>query len=305
MPIKIESYNVHVGIVSDHDVAIKEGLGNLFAGRYLPKFKVEEVDNVKDVDALIKWEVTENFFGVEKYSLGKKDVFEVKSPPPQPYVCESPYFFLLQVLSRQYMKKGYVMFTDTVSFLDPSTGEAFLILGYPHTGKSTILALAYSKGMIALSTENTLLKINRDYAEIVGGTKILVYDPIIKELYNITLTPQSMTRHGYGIIDLTSLEEPVPKIHSIYVIYCSFTSMGLNKKKVSGRKAMKLLWHFSSSVIRGLDYYEPIPLNLSDLALEEKLVNDLHHLVDIYSGRFYEVFGSHRTVFEHITSLVN
>ena len=196
------------------------------------------------------------------------------------------------------------MLTDAVSFTD-GKGDAYLILGYPHGGKSSILTIALAEGYVPLTTENTLVRINGDHLEVVGGTDVLVLDPYILDKYGLKLgvKPDGVTRHGYLIIDLSRRVSksllPV-RIKSIYVVHCSFSSVGASKKLIKGRKAMKTLWHFATSIIRGTDYYDPYPLYLSDSKLDYMQKKNLEFISSIYEGKFYEIFGAHMDVFNEI-----
>ena len=305
MSLLLESYGARVLIESSSDLSkVAEGLRNLFARRYIPAFTISEYSGGY-YDARIWWNLSSGEFKIHNYSLGNTDEFKVTSPAPEPYVCEPPYFFILQVFSRQYLKKEYLMLTDTVSFTDGS-GNAYLILGYPHGGKSSILTIALAKEYIPLTTENTIVRISSEYIEVIGGTDVLVLDPYTLTKYdlNLRLKPDGVTRHGYLIIDLSKrVKSALPaRINSIYVVHCSYSSVGASRKLVKGRKAMKTLWHFATSVIRGLDYYDPCPIYLSDEKLDEVQREYLVRISRMYEGKFYEIFGSHLEVFNDIIS---
>jgi len=298
----LTSYGIKVSIRSLSDVEeFIIGLDNLFARRYIPSFSLGLDDNGEEPDVIIEWKKSDEYLKVSKATLGDTDEYQISSSSPRPYLNESPYFFILQVLSRAYVKKGFLMFTDTVSIYNPAEGTAYLLMGYPHTGKSTLLALALVNGYTPLTTENTLIQVAEDGAEITGGTNVLVFDPKIKEIYGVDLKPVEVTKHGYGIIDLSEIKYP-PKatISTIYVIYCSFASRGASLKEVRGRKALKTLWHFSNSIIRGLDFYEPYPLNLSDANINSKILTGIKRLSFLYERKFYEIFGSHPEVLKKI-----
>jgi len=301
----MDSYGARVLIESSSDLSsVAGGLRNLFARRYIPVFTISEYSG-GHYNARIEWNLSLREFKIHNYSLGGVDEFKVTSPPPEPYVHESPYFFILQVFSRQYLKKGYLMLTDAVTFTDDE-GNAHLILGYPHGGKSSLLTIALAKGYIPLTTENTIVRISGDCLEVIGGTDVLVLDPYTLDKYGLRLgiEPDGVTRHGYLIIDLSRRVSksllPV-RIRSIYVVHCSFSSIGASKKLIKGRKAMKTLWHFATSIIRGIDYYDPYPLYLSDSKLDEKQRKYLEAISSIYENRFYEIFGAHTNVFNEIT----
>lgn len=117
-----------------------------------------------------------------------------------------------------------------------SNGKAVLLLGYPHTSKSTLTAIVASKGYVPLSTENTLIKVDGSI-RIDGRTSILVYDPVIKDLYDIKLPAHEKTRHGYIVVDLnklyperTLLIKKGVEVQSIYVLHCSFHSISADDK---------------------------------------------------------------------------
>jgi len=304
MRLLLESFGARVLIESSDDLSeVASGLRDLFARRYIPSFIISEYSG-SSYDARIHWDVTSGEFRVNEYSLGDVDEFKISSPPPRPYTCESPYFFVLQVFARQYLKKGYLMFTDAVSFTD-GKGDAYLILGYRHGGKSSILTIALANGYSPLTTENTIVRVASGYLEVVGGTDVLVLDPYTLDRYGLYLRvkPDGTTRHGYLIVDLGKRVSkslfPV-KIKTIYVVHCSFSSIGASKKLIKGRKAMKTLWQFATSIIRGIDYYEPYPLYLSDDKLDELQRRYLTKVSAMYEGKFYEIFGSHLDVFNEI-----
>lgn len=294
----LNSYGSRVVIEAESHRAV-EGLIDLFPRRYIPSFSISKGFEGGESHATIKWLEMDEGFEVINYSLGARDEYLLRSAKPEPYTNESPYFFLLQVLSRIYVRRGILMLTDTVAIYDRSSGVAHLFMGYPHTGKSTVTALALSYGYIPLTTENTLLRVGDSRAYIVGGTNVLVYDPVIKEVYGVSLRPSEYTRHGYGVVDLKDLHRGLPweiPIATINLLYCSFTSSGANFKEVRGRKAMKTLWHFATAVIKGTDYYEPHPLDLSDKGTDAFTMRELKKLTTIYAGSFKEAFGSHREV---------
>ena len=297
----LRSYGVSIRFHSDSELTqVFNGFKTLFPRRYLPVYEVSECGDEGSVDAEIRW-LLKDSFTIDSYRLGRVDKYVISSPPPQYYVNESPFFFVLQVLSRKYVSRGLLMFTDTISILNPSTGEAWLIMGYPHTGKSTLLVIALAEGYVPLTTENTLVRISDGVAEVFGGTDILVYDPAVNKIYNISVEPDYYTKHGYGIIDLSRRRSFVrAEVKGIYIIYSSFKSRGFSSKPVIGRKALKTLWHFANSVIRGLDFYEPYPPNLADPELDAEVVRGLISLSENYRHKFYEVFGSHYDIFRKV-----
>ncbi len=299
----LRSYGVSLRFWSGKELTqVFEGFKTLFPRRYLPVYEVSEYRNEGAIDAEIRWLLSDSFI-INSFSLGEVDKYIISSPPPQYYVNEAPFFFVLQVLSRKYVSKGLLMFTDTVSVLDPYTGKASLIMGYPHTGKSTLLAIALAEGYVPLTTENTLVRVRDGMAEVFGGTDVLVYDPAVNKIYNLSVEPDYYTKHGYGIIDLSSRRKFVrAEVKDVYIIYSSFTSKGFSSKPVKGRKALKTLWHFANSVVRGLDFYEPYPLNLADPVLDSEIIRKLNSMSENYRHKFYEVFGSHYDIFRRVFS---
>ncbi len=289
-----------------------DGFKTSFAGRYIPSFSIEEHSSIPNPEtirfrAVIHWRLSKDSFRIRDLRLrGEVDEYWINSPPPKPYVNESPYFFILQALSRIYVKLGYLMLTDSVSVLR-SDGTAALLLGYPHTGKSTLLALSIAHGLTPLTTENTLLRVGGGEAFIIGGTHVLVFDPVISKLYGIRVRYGELTRHGYAVVDLSrdfpgrdeALRKGV-KISDIYLLYLSFSSKGFDLKEVKGRKVVKTLWHFASSIIRGTDYYDPSPPDLVTPEVNEALASRVREVARGYEGRMYEVFGSHDEVFRRL-----
>ncbi len=297
----LRSYGVSLRFQVESELTqVFDGFRTLFPRRYLPVYEVSECSNEGSVDAEIRWLPSDSFM-INSYKLGGVDKYTILSPPPKYYVNEAPFFFVLQVLARKYVSKGLLMFTDTVSVLNPYTGKASLIMGYPHTGKSTLLTIALSEGYVPLTTENTLVRVRDRVAEVFGGTDVLVYDPAVNKIYNISVEPDYYTKHGYGIIDLCSRRKFLrAEVKDIYLIYSSFMSKGFSSKLVKGRKALKTLWHFANSVIRGLDFYEPYPLNLSSPEVDAEAISKISSISENYRDQFYEVFGSHYEIFRKI-----
>lgn len=275
-----------------------------FSRRYLPRINV--LSSCSEKDAVIYWLRDKEFRVLSTlYSTHSHDIFVVQGEPPEPYVNESPVFFLLQVFARALAKRGHILLTDSVVI--EGRGKNILLLGFPHTGKSTIATIAYSRGLNVYSTENTVIKPSESRLLFVNGTRVLVFDPIIIDKYGLQVEFTRRTRHGYGIIDLDENKEvagsdKVISIDEIYVVYTNFSSTGCSIAPVKGRKIAKLIWYFATSLIKGLDYYTPIPL---DIPLDETTSNTIRKLIDVvvngYSNRFYEVFGSPLDVFESIT----
>lgn len=272
-----------------------------FARRYLPR--LSSTSNCSSPVATIYWLEGKGFEVLStSFSSDRNDLYIVQGEPPSPYINESPVFFLLQVLARGLAKKGYVMITDSISIGLP--GRNILILGYPHTGKSTITTLAVAKGFKVYSTENTILGVDEGSLRILGGSRVLVYDPKVKELFNIHLEPTSRTKHGYEVVDLEEkviidLDENI--VDEIYIVYSSFSSRGFSGQQVKGRKVEKTLWVFATSLLKGLDYYAPRPL---DTPLDQTVTKTLEKFIEVvkskYNGRFYEVFGSPVEIIEGI-----
>jgi len=308
--LTIRSYGVSLTIAGDAGLIreVAGGLRTSFAGRYIPTFEVlgGEAAAGGAPKASVEW-VRGRSFRVVDYVLRDSGVDEyvIESPPPAPYVNESPYFFILQALSRLYVRAGLLMLTDAVSVADPRLESAALLLGYPHTGKSTLLALALASGLKPLTTENTLLKVDGGVARVVGGTGVLVYDPRVREEYGVNVPASGMTRHGYAVVDLRgvvggrdgALGRGVP-VKAIYLLYTSFSSRGADLKPVKGRKVVKTLWHFATAVVRGTDYYDPLPPPLTSPGVDEAIASRVKALAGAYGGRMFEAFGSHPKVLE-------
>lgn len=298
---------MRIGIDVSDEVKLIDALYKTFPRRYLPSFGIirSDIECCNDLDAYIKWQLSNKFLVNELSISDKIDMYIISSPIPQPYIAEEPVFFLLQVIARALAKKGYIVMTDAISLYVGN--KAILFIGYPHTGKSTISAIALARGYIPLSTENTIIEVDESAARIISGSSVLVYDPRIEEIYGINLKYDELTKHGYRVIDLdkhyperTSILERRPVIDSIYLLHCSYNSVGFSYEEVKGRKIKKLLWHFSSALVRGLDYYNPYPLSLSDHVVDTKLSTSLDRLAAIYTGKFYEVYGKHDNVLDAV-----
>lgn len=293
---------------SELEEGVERGLRTLFARRYLPSYQLARGVPRGSPGAVVDW-LPGPRFNIASISLSdtSEDRYVVESPPPSPYANESPYFFLLQVLSRSYAKRSLVMLTDSVSFL-VSEGRAVLVLGYPHGGKSTILSIALSRGYEPLTTENTLVRATSDGLEVVGGSRVLVVDPRSLERYNADLgvEPDEVTRHGYLVYDLDGegWARPPARVEAIFVVHCSFAAKGASLERVRGRKIPKLLWHFASSIPRGTDYYEPEPPSLASPVVDREISKLVYHAAREYSGRFYEVFGAHDEALDLILKTV-
>lgn len=280
-----------------------KSLESEFARRYLPR--LSQVDKCVYPSATIYWIDNSDFKVISAvYSSSSKDIYVVQGSPPEPYVNESPVFFLLQVIARSLAKNGYIMLTDSVTV---GVGDrTILLLGFPHTGKSTIASIAVSYGHIVYTTENTILKIDENGLRVMGGTRVLVYDPAIRDLYGVNITPHSRTRHGYEVVDLERLDNIREfnreiSVDEIYLLYTSFSSTGFSRKPIRGRKIGKLLWIFATSLLKGLDYYTPRPL---DTPLDENIVYTIDWFIKYieskYGDSFFEVYGSPLEVFKSI-----
>ncbi len=281
--------------------ALAASLSSLFSRRYLPVRRA--VVGGVGGSSVVEW-VSGDGFRVLGVSLGgERDYYRIVSGLPEPYRLEQPVFFMLQVAAREYSRHGLVLFTDTVA-IPRGDGRAVLVLGYPHGGKSTLAALATIRGYAPYSTENTVVGVDGSgRVRVLGGTRVLVYDPRALARYtSMEMEPDDVTRHGYYILDLDRRWRLTGEavVDAIYLIHCSLVSTGLSMEKVSGRKALKTLWHFSSALIRGDDYYEPYPLNLATPDIDSKLSELLQRIVERYHDSFYEVFGSHDKVLDAI-----
>lgn len=277
-----------------------KSLEDTFPRRYLPDYTIG-AGGAPRPDAVIYYRVVRGgSFRPVKIVLGTIDEYHVEGPLPAPYSNESPYFFLLQVLARSLAKNKLIMLTDAVSFTD-TRGRTHLVLGYPHDGKSSLLAIAYSRGDEILSTENTVVEVRGDGLYVVNGSRILVYDPRVHTVYGVRwIEPHDKTRHGYHVIDLGRSGYPPRKINDITLIHSSYRSSGAEYEKVSGRKILKTLWHFATALLRGTDYYYPNPMYLGDEEIDEFIRRSLEMVAEHYSGSFMEAFGSHIEIYEKL-----
>ncbi len=290
---------VGVGITGPVAGEAASALTTTFSRRYLP----DPVIGGVGADVLIEWHSGELLEINERRltSAGSPDRYVIRAPAPTPYTAEAPLFFVLQAVARAHTKKGYLVITDSISFsLD---GEAHLVLGYPHGGKSTVLTYAASKGAEALTTENTVVEVSDDGEMfIVGGTDVLVADPVALERYGIEppWEPAGETRHGYLIFDVRRGEVGRAKVRDISLIHCSLVSSGVSYSRVKGRKVAKTLWHFAQALIKGLDYYDPYPLSLSDDEIDSLVAKKLALVAKKYGSSFREYFGAHDRVADEI-----
>jgi len=303
--LKIKNRYFNIGVDCTNEDLLSESLDTTFPRRYLPEYKLSR-DNGVYVDALVKWIISNDRFELIEYRLGEdKDSYIIRSSPPKPYINESPVFFLLQIITRVLIKKGYIVLTDTSAVW--INGKTILLVGYPHTGKSTLSALALYHGDIPLSTENTVIEIDGGEARIINGTSVLVYDPRIEDLFNVKIKYDELTRHGYRIIDLNKhvldrkkILEQKPVINQIYILHCSYRSGEPDLEPVRGRKIRKTLWYFATALIKGIDYYEPNPLDLSTDKELEILGKKIDRLGEIYGDKINEIYGRHDKVYEYI-----
>lgn len=282
-----------IQIYTQYPDRLLASLENTFSRRYLPRF---EILYDCQADVIIHWLYRPSGFDLLAENLSSVElpsIFIVEGDYPSPYINESPVFFLLQVFAYASIKHDNIVITDSVAI--ERNGRVALFLGYPHSGKSSVSALAYSLGARVLSTENTMIKISSPL-RIVSGTTVLVYDPMIKDLYDIKIVPDGSTKHGYEYIDLMTRYSSVPdgfEVDMIYILHSGFTCTGFSTSPVKGRKIRKTLWYFSTSLLKGVDYYEPHPLrDLFTDDIEGRLDNFLRIIENNYSSKVFEVFGS-------------
>lgn len=297
---------IRIGIEStgNYEDQLERLLQESFPRRYLPSSSTYREPG--GIDALIKWYVVENNLEISSYiQYPYYDEYVIKAPIPKPYVSESPVFFLLQVFAKAYVRKNYLILTDSVAI--HTNRKTILLLGYPHSGKSTLTALSLAHGDIPLTTENTVVEVLDNGLRVVNGTSILVYDPRVEEVYGIKIEYENTTRHGYRIVDLDKavparreIIKQKPVVNEIYILHCSFNAGGPGLEQIAGRKIKKTLWYFVSSLLIGVDYYEPHPLYLVDQKILEKLVNTLDKLSRTYSNKVFEIYGSHEKVYLYL-----
>ncbi|MEM1628577.1 MAG: hypothetical protein QXP02_03200 [Desulfurococcaceae archaeon] len=298
----IKSVDMCIEISSEMTNELTSALRSTFTRRYVPSFKI--ADNCQSKQAEILWIRGSGFrmISAEFQGPGGIDFYVIEGDPPMAYVNESPVFFMVQVFARSFAKAGYIVLTDSVSI--SIDGEAVLLLGYPHTGKSTISAIAYGHGYPVLSTENTIVKPSDKGLEIVGGTRVLVFDPRIKQLFDVKIEGVEKTKHGYEIIDLDIIDgelvDPI-KVSKIYVLHTSFSSHGVSLEPVKGRKIVKTLWYFATSLLKGIDYYEPMPVDMPITRdVKTSLEAFMNSAIRNYENGFFEVFGSPLEVFKKL-----
>ncbi|WP_048148198.1 hypothetical protein [Palaeococcus ferrophilus] len=294
---------VTVQFTGDLDDGFEEAFKGLFARRYVPA--VDDASGEPHV-------IVERFKGEEfrvfsaVYDHMGRDSYKIESKVPSAYGNEAPIFFILQTAARAAAKIGRMFVTDSVGVVAPN-GKAVLFVGYPHTGKSTMSVLAMAHGLPVLSTENTVLEVRDGRLYIVGGTEVLVYDPRIEGIYDIEVPYDEQTRSGYRITDLRKdgerrrlLEEGV-EVDTIVVLHAAFNCGAASFSRIKGRKVRKTLWYFSTALMKGLDYYDPMPLHVP---MNDEIVRNLELFLktasDNYSDRMFEAFGNHRAIFDVI-----
>jgi len=294
-----------VGIRYGEPGSLISSITSTFSRRYLPPVRPADCPEV--LQALIEWLPGEGFVvesAVFTHSPLEPDYYTVRGGLPEAYLNESPVFFLLQVFARSLAKRGYVLLTDSVAVSD---GErAVLLLGYPHTGKSTVSAIALTQGYYVLSTENTVVKPGDSELEVYGGTRVLVFDPRVRKLYGVGVGSSEVTKHGYELVDLDLLGTPrLPQeVVGVYLLYTSFSSIGASLAPVRGRKVAKTVWYFATALLKGVEYYEPSPLDTPiDGAVAGTLIKLLDTFSRSYSNAFYEAFGSPLEVFKAIVEV--
>ncbi len=281
------------------DDGFVDGFRGLFARRYLPD--VRPAEGKPDL-------IVERFKGApfrvfgSIYDVGGIDRHKLESDVPSAYTNEAPVFFLLQAVARAGARKGRVFVTDSVSVLNPE-GRAVLFVGYPHTGKSTVSAIAHSEGLTVLSTENTVVEVRDGKLYVVGGTEVLVYDPRIEDIYGVSIEYDETTRSGYRIVDLADgrrerLLRRGVEVEKIVALHAAFGAGPASFSPLRGRKIKKTLWYFATSLLKGMDYYEPAPLYMP---MSDPINENLNALLDVaerdYAGKMLEAFGNHRDVF--------
>jgi hypothetical protein len=128
----ITSGKVSIEIRGEISSSVASALMSTFSRRYLPTPSVRG----SAADVLINWSPGAALKVRYKQlaARGEPDEYSVEAPPPAPYTAEAPLFFVLQTVARAHTKRGYLVITDSISFVVGD--EAHLVLGYPHGGKS-------------------------------------------------------------------------------------------------------------------------------------------------------------------------
>ncbi|MFA4641167.1 hypothetical protein [Pyrococcus kukulkanii] len=291
---------INVKFEGELDDGFERGFMTSFARRYLP-----DVFPTKGNPHVVVKRVKGGGFRVLNYLYDYNGIDEylVESQAPEAYENEAPVFFLLQAVARAGAKIGKIFITDSVAVSDGRRGVLFV--GYPHTGKSTISALSLSHGLTVLSTENTV--VDAKSLRIVGGTTVLIYDPRIEDLYNVRLPYDSLTRSGYRVKEIESEKRRKilgkVKVNAIVILHSAFNCKGASFSPVKGRKIKKSLWYFSTALIKGVDYYEPQPLNMP---VNEVMMKNLEEFLERASKvKMYEAFGNHLDVFKRSLELID
>ena len=297
---------VNVGFSGELDDGFEEAFRGLFARRYLP-----DVGETSGETQVLVERFKGNTFRVFSavYDHQGMDSYKIESPVPSAYGNEAPIFFILQTAARAGAKIGRMFITDSVAVVPPN-GKAVLFVGYPHTGKSTMSVLAMARGFPVLSTENTVVEVRGDRLYIVGGTEVLVYDPRVEGIYDVRVPYDEQTRSGYRIKDLKDdkkrrrLLKRGVEIDMMVVLHSAFNCMEASFSRIKGRKVRKTLWYFSTALMKGLDYYEPVPLHVP---MNDQITRNLRLFLETasgnYSDRMFEAFGNHRTVFERVIEM--
>ncbi len=262
---------------------------NYFSRRYVPDFEV----GGEDPRASIVWKLGRPGVIVEERG---KSRFVIRSDYPEPYRNEHPYFFLLQVFSRLYEESGRILLSDSVVF--SSGKEGVVVMGGPHSGKSTLLYLAILNGFIPLSNENSVFSLKGGKLVFEGGATTFTFSRRAAKYGSVVL--DGTTRSGYGYVDLRKFDRKRVTIKGLFYIHSSFSSKGFDMEKISGRKVKKLLWSHASSVIRGTEFYSPYPPDLSSEDLNRARAERISDVADFYGDSFYEVFGAHDAIFEFV-----
>ncbi|AEH25340.1 hypothetical protein [Pyrococcus yayanosii] len=291
---------INIAFSGELDDSFEEAFRGLFARRYLPDVSKASGDFHVLIERF-KGESFRVFSAV--YDHEGKDEYKIESGVPSPYSNEAPVFFLLQAVARAGAKLGRIFITDSVGILKED-GTAILFIGYPHTGKSTMSVLAMVHGLTVLSTENTVIEVRNDKLYIVSGTEILVYDPRIEEVYGVRAPYDERTRSGYRIKEINDAERRNAlrkgvEIDTIVLLHAAFNCGKASFSPIRGRKVRKTLWYFSTALMKGLDYYEPMPLHVP---MNNEITQNLKLFLETasrnYSNKMFEAFGNHRDVFE-------
>jgi len=298
--------NVMVEFSGELDDGFTEAFEGLFARRYLPDVYSDHGDPEVSVERF-RGEIFRVFGSAYDY-IGR-DEYKIESPVPAAYGNEAPIFFILQAAARAGAKRGKIFITDSVGVLQPN-GRAVLFVGYPHTGKSTMSALAIAEDLTVLSTENTVVEVRKGHLHIVAGTDVLVYDPLVEKIYDLSVPYDAQTRSGYRIADLRkdaerkkALKKGV-EIEKIVVLHAAFHCHGASFSPIRGRKVRKTLWYFATALMKGLDYYEPMPLHVPmNEEINGNIQKFLENASQNYLGNMYEAFGSHKRIFHEIVEL--